>query len=81
MCPTGALVGGAEFDLRQAARGNEARQTRTGTVCPYYGVGYLLSLHVQDSPIVKVTSPLDREITRGPLCVKGRFGLDVRPRP
>jgi len=29
---------------------------------------------VQDNSIVKVTSPLDHGITRGNLCVKGRFG-------
>jgi predicted molibdopterin-dependent oxidoreductase YjgC len=29
---------------------------------------------VQDNRIVKVTSPFDHEVTRGNLCVKGRFG-------
>ena len=74
VCPTGALVGRAEFDLRQAARWNEDAQTRTDTVCPYCGVGCLLTLHVQDNRIVKVTSPFDHDVTRGNLCVKGRFG-------
>jgi predicted molibdopterin-dependent oxidoreductase YjgC len=74
VCPTGALVGRAEFDLRQAARWNEAAQTRTDTVCPYCGVGCVLTLHVQDNRIVKVTSPFDHDVTRGNLCVKGRFG-------
>jgi predicted molibdopterin-dependent oxidoreductase YjgC len=74
VCPTGALVGRAEFDLRQAARWNEAEQTRTDTVCPYCGVGCVLTLHVQDNRIVKATSPFDHDVTRGNLCVKGRFG-------
>jgi formate hydrogenlyase subunit 6/NADH:ubiquinone oxidoreductase subunit I/ferredoxin len=74
VCPTGALVGKVEYDLRQAARWNEAEQTRTDTVCPYCGVGCLLTLHVQDNRIVKVTSPFDHDVTRGNLCVKGRFG-------
>jgi predicted molibdopterin-dependent oxidoreductase YjgC len=26
------------------------------------------------SEIVRVTSPLDRDVTRGRLCIKGRFG-------
>jgi predicted molibdopterin-dependent oxidoreductase YjgC len=74
VCPTGALVGRVEFDLRQAARWNEDAQTRTDTVCPYCGVGCLVTLHVQDNRIVKVTSPFDHDVTRGNLCVKGRFG-------
>src|SRR4029077_15379209 len=72
--PTVALVGRTEFDLRQAARWDEAAQTRTDTICPYCGVGCLLTLHVQDNRIVKVTSPFDHDVTRGNLCVKGRFG-------
>jgi predicted molibdopterin-dependent oxidoreductase YjgC len=32
------------------------------------------TLHVQDDAIVKVTSPDDHDVTRGNLCVKGRFG-------
>ena len=74
VCPTGALVGRAEFDLRQAARWDEDAQTRTDTICPYCGVGCVLTLHVQDNRIVKVTSPFDHDVTRGNLCVKGRFG-------
>jgi predicted molibdopterin-dependent oxidoreductase YjgC len=74
VCPTGALVGRTEFDLRQAARWNAAEQTRTDTVCPYCGVGCVLTVHVQDNRIVKVTSPFDHDVTRGNLCVKGRFG-------
>jgi predicted molibdopterin-dependent oxidoreductase YjgC len=32
-------------------------------------------LHEQDNEIVKVTSPLDHDITSGNLCIKGRFGF------
>jgi predicted molibdopterin-dependent oxidoreductase YjgC len=46
----------------------------TTTICPYCGVGCNLELHVQDNEIVKVTSPLDHDVTRGNLCIKGRFG-------
>ena len=48
---------------------------RDDTICPYCGVGCTLELHVQDDEIVKVTSPLDHPITRGNLCIKGRFGF------
>jgi predicted molibdopterin-dependent oxidoreductase YjgC len=74
VCPTGALVGRTEYDLRRAGRWHQGRQTRTDTICPYCGVGCLLTLHVQDNRIVKVTSPFDHEVTHGNLCVKGRFG-------
>ena len=33
-------------------------------------------VHVQDQRIVKVTSPLESEVTHGNLCVKGRFGFE-----
>jgi predicted molibdopterin-dependent oxidoreductase YjgC len=74
VCPTGALMGRVEYDLRQAGRWDPARQTVTDTICPYCGVGCTVSLHVQDGRIVKVTSPSGNDITRGNLCVKGRFG-------
>jgi predicted molibdopterin-dependent oxidoreductase YjgC len=76
VCPTGALMFQSEFQMRQAGAWDEARQTKTDTICPYCGVGCTLSLHVQDERIVKVTSPLDQEITHGHLCIKGRFGWE-----
>jgi len=39
-------------------------------------VGCTIRLHVQDNRIVKATSPLDHDITRGNLCIKGRFGWE-----
>jgi len=74
VCPTGALMFKSEHDLRAAGVWDEARQTRTDTICAYCGVGCTLTLHVQDNRIVKATSPLDHDVTRGHLCVKGRFG-------
>ena len=47
----------------------------TTTICTYCGVGCNLELHEQDNEIVKVTSPLDHPVTRGNLCIKGRFGF------
>ena len=74
VCPTGALMFKSEHDLRAAGVWDEARQTRTDTICAYCGVGCTLTLHVQGNRIVKATSPLDHDVTRGHLCVKGRFG-------
>jgi predicted molibdopterin-dependent oxidoreductase YjgC len=76
VCPTGALMAKPEFDLRQAGKWAPERQTSTDTICPYCGVGCTLTVHVQDERIIKVTSPLDNEVTRGNLCVKGRFGFE-----
>ncbi|MEP6995566.1 MAG: 4Fe-4S dicluster domain-containing protein, partial [Acidobacteriota bacterium] len=75
VCPTGALMFTSEHDMRQAGVWDEGRQSKTDTICAYCGVGCTLTLHVQDDRIVKVTSPLDQDITRGHLCIKGRFGF------
>jgi predicted molibdopterin-dependent oxidoreductase YjgC len=64
-----------EHELRAQGEWHEERQTTTDTICPYCGVGCTLTLHVQDNEIVKVTSPQDHDITRGNLCIKGRFGF------
>jgi NADP-reducing hydrogenase subunit HndD len=74
VCPTGALMAKTEYDLREAGQWDPARQSVTDTICSYCGVGCTLRLHVQDNRIVKVSSPLDHEVTRGNLCIKGRFG-------
>jgi predicted molibdopterin-dependent oxidoreductase YjgC len=74
VCPTGALMFKSERDHRDAGTWDESKQTVTTTICPYCGVGCNLELHVQDNEIVKVTSPLDHDVTRGNLCIKGRFG-------
>ncbi|HXX40035.1 MAG TPA: 2Fe-2S iron-sulfur cluster-binding protein [bacterium] len=80
VCPTGALMPLIEQRMRQAGEWDETRQHVTGTICPYCGVGCAVELHVQDNRIVKVTSPADHGVTRGNLCVKGRFGFTyVRP--
>ena len=74
VCPTGALMFKTEHDRREEGTWDEARQRVTDTICPYCGVGCTLQLRVQDEQIVRVTSPLDHTITRGNLCIKGRFG-------
>jgi predicted molibdopterin-dependent oxidoreductase YjgC len=74
VCPTGALMFKSEHDMRQAGTWDESKQRVTDTICPYCGVGCTLQLHVQDNTIVRVMSPLDHDVTRGHLCIKGRFG-------
>jgi predicted molibdopterin-dependent oxidoreductase YjgC len=75
VCPTGALMVTPEYEMRRAGTWDEEGQTVTRTVCAFCGVGCNLELHVQDNRIVKVTSPLDHDITAGNLCIKGRFGF------
>ena len=76
VCPTGALMFTSEYEhARRRARGTSRARRETDTICPYCGVGCTLDLHVQDSDIVKVTSPLDSTVTDGHLCIKGRFGF------
>ena len=81
VCPTGALMAKSEFDLREAGDWREEEQSQVDTVCPYCGVGCNLTLHVQDGGIVKVSSPDDHDVTRGNLCIKGRFGHDYVKSP
>jgi len=76
VCPTNALVGRAEYDLRVAGAWDEPNQRRVDTICPYCGVGCQLRLHVQENRIVKVSSPREHPVTHGFLCVKGRFGYE-----
>jgi predicted molibdopterin-dependent oxidoreductase YjgC len=76
VCPTGALVGTTEFNLRQAGAWKPEAQAQVDTICGYCGVGCTLTLHTQDQQIVNVTSPFDNSTTRGNLCVKGRFGYE-----
>jgi len=74
VCPTGALMGKIEHNMRAAGTWDESRQTRTGTICPYCGVGCELTVHAQEVQIVNVSSPMQHSVTQGNLCIKGRFG-------
>lgn len=74
VCPTGALMFKSEYDMREAGTWDEDQQTVTTTICSFCGIGCNLDLHVQDNRVVKVTSPIDHDVTDGHLCIKGRFG-------
>jgi predicted molibdopterin-dependent oxidoreductase YjgC len=80
VCPTGALVGKIEYEMRKAGAWDETRQTRTETICPYCGVGCEVTVHAQAGQIVKVSSPLGHSVTQGNLCIKGRFGWQFTQR-
>jgi predicted molibdopterin-dependent oxidoreductase YjgC len=76
VCPTGALMGRTEWDLRQQDAWKPDEQGQLDTICPYCGVGCALRVTTQEERVVKVESPRDHPVTRGFLCVKGRFGYD-----
>jgi formate dehydrogenase major subunit len=72
-CPTGALSNATGAHLVEADR-------KVDSVCPYCGVGCLLTYHVKDDKILRV------EGRNGPanfsrLCVKGRYGFDYVNHP
>ena len=72
-CPTGALMPGGEVGLA-------APDKTVDSVCPYCGVGCLLTYHVKDNKILYVTGR-DGPANHGRLCVKGRFGFDYVNHP
>ena len=74
VCPTGALMATTEYEKRAEGTWDESRIATTDTICPYCGVGCSLRLHVEGGVILKATSPFENSITRGNLCIKGRFG-------
>ncbi|MHB8621246.1 MAG: 2Fe-2S iron-sulfur cluster-binding protein [Chloroflexota bacterium] len=76
VCPTGALMGRKEWDLRQAGRWLPEEQRVQETICPYCGVGCGVKVHIQEDRVVKVDSPRNHPVTSGFLCVKGRFGYE-----
>ena len=62
---------------RRAPGTNRARPSRPRSV-PTAASGCTLELHVQDNEIVKVTSPLDHDITRGQSLYQGQVRLEIR---
>jgi len=67
-CPTGALEDRAASAFRVPAQW-------TRTVCPYCGVGCELNVGTRDGRIVSVGPVLDAPVSKGHLCVKGRYGF------
>jgi formate dehydrogenase major subunit len=72
-CPTGALSNATGAHLLEADR-------KVDSVCPYCGVGCLLTYHVKDDRILRVEGR-DGPANFSRLCVKGRYGFDYVNHP
>ncbi|MBS0318191.1 MAG: (2Fe-2S)-binding protein, partial [Proteobacteria bacterium] len=72
-CPTGALSA-------KTLIGSQAVDRRVDSVCPFCGVGCLLTYNVRGNCIVSVDGR-DGPANHGRLCVKGRFGFDYAHHP
>jgi len=68
VCPTGALMPAREVGLVAADK-------TVDSVCPYCGVGCLLTYHIKDNRILHVQG-IDGPANKSRLCVKGRYGFD-----
>ncbi len=67
-CPTGALMPKTQI-------GSQVVDKKVDSVCPFCGVGCLLTYNVKDNKIVSVDGR-DGPANHNRLCVKGRFGFD-----
>jgi len=67
-CPTGALMPKTQI-------GSQTVDKKVDSVCPFCGVGCLLTYNVKDNKIVSVDGR-DGPANHSRLCVKGRFGFD-----
>ncbi len=67
-CPTGALMPARGVGLT-------VPEKTVDSVCPYCGVGCLLTYHIKDNTILHVQGR-DGPANHGRLCVKGRYGFD-----
>ena len=72
-CPTGALMPKTQV-------GSQVVDKKVDSVCPFCGVGCLLTYNVKDNVIVSVDGR-DGPANHSRLCVKGRFGFDYAHNP
>jgi len=72
-CPTGALMPKTHI-------GAQAVDRKVDSVCPFCGVGCLITYNVKDEHIVSVDGR-DGPANHKRLCVKGRFGFDYAHHP
>jgi formate dehydrogenase major subunit len=70
-CPVGALVS------RKALHPTR----EVSTICPYCGIGCGLQLGIRGDVIVDVRGDRASPVSKGMLCVKGRFGYDFVNHP
>jgi formate dehydrogenase major subunit len=73
-CPTGALE-----DQTVLARGVPEKWTRT--TCPYCGTGCEMMVGTRDKRIVQVKPVADAPVSKGHLCVKGRYAFEFTHSP
>ena len=67
-CPTGALE-----DQSVIAHGSPTKWTRT--TCPYCGVGCEMNVGTREGRIVQIKPVFDAPVSKGHLCVKGRYAF------
>lgn len=67
-CPTGALMPKSHMGPQKVDR-------EVDSVCPFCGVGCLVTYQVKDEKIISVQGR-EGPANEGRLCVKGRFGMD-----
>ena len=72
-CPTGALMPKSQV-------GSQVVDQKVDSVCPFCGVGCLLTYNIKDNKIVSVEGR-DGPANHNRLCVKGRFGFDYIEHP
>ncbi|HZQ72342.1 MAG TPA: formate dehydrogenase subunit alpha [Burkholderiales bacterium] len=72
-CPTGALMPARDAGLAKIEK-------TVDSVCPFCGVGCLLTYHVAENKIQFVTGQ-DGPSNHNRLCVKGRYGFDYAHHP
>ena len=72
-CPTGALMPKTQV-------GSQIVDKKVDSVCPFCGVGCLVTYNVKDNVIVSVDGR-DGPANHNRLCVKGRFGFDYAHSP
>ena len=72
-CPTGALMPKTQI-------GSQVVDKNVDSVCPFCGVGCLVTYNVKDNKIVSVDGR-DGPANHSRLCVKGRFGFDYAHSP
>lgn len=72
-CPTGAL-------MPKTHVGDQVVDKKVDSVCPFCGVGCLLTYKVKDNKIISVEGR-DGPANHSRLCVKGRFGFDYAHSP
>jgi formate dehydrogenase major subunit len=68
-CPSGALEDKSVLEFGEPSQW-------TKTTCPYCGTGCEMEVGVRDQRIVQIKPALDAPVSKGHLCIKGRYAFD-----